>query len=156
MGPKRNFNSKIDSWLERMLEYLPQDNIAYLIIGLNTLFYGAYLMWPKYNMHSYLNHFSFSLYGLNQGYVHNLVTCHFAHQSFFAYAIDSVILFLLTQSVTMMFGPLFATKTVLLSMFLGSFLMYLYHNSQGGMARPYQGSDSILRGIIFALIFANP
>lgn len=24
------------------------------------------------------------------------------------------------------------------------------------MARPYQGNDSILRGIIFALIFANP
>tara|TARA_B110000285_G_C14929777_1_gene516768 strand:- start:248 stop:415 length:168 start_codon:yes stop_codon:yes gene_type:complete len=53
-------------------------------------------------------------------------------------------------------GALFATKTVLLSMFLGSFFLYAYHNSQGGMARPYQGNDAILRGIIFSIIFQNP
>ena len=128
MTPKRNFNSNIDRQLERLLEKIPQGNIAYLIIALNTFFYGLYLFWPKYSMHSYLNNFSFSIYGLNQGYIHNMLTCHFAHQSFLAYAIDSVILFLLCQSVTMMYGPLFTTKTVLLSMFFGSFLLYLYHN----------------------------
>ena len=55
-----------------------------------------------------------------------------------------------------MYGPLFATKTVLLSILLGSFFLYLYHNSQGGMARPWFGNDAILRGIIFAIIFQNP
>ena len=112
-----------------MLEKLPQGNIAYLIVGLNCLFYGAYLFWPKWKMHSYLNNFSFSLYGLNQGYIWNMFTCHFAHQSFFSVLIDSVIIFLLAQSNTQMYGPLFTAKTVLLSMFLGTFLLYAYHNS---------------------------
>jgi membrane associated rhomboid family serine protease len=137
MAPKRGFNSKIDGLIERGLENLPQGNIAYLIVALNTLFYGAYCFWPKYSMHTYLNNFTFSLYGLNKGYIWNIFTCHFAHQSFFSWLIDSVIIFLLCQSVTMMNGPLFAAKTVLLSMFMGSFLLYLYHNSQGGMASPY-------------------
>jgi hypothetical protein len=65
MMPKRSFNSKIDRTLENLLDKLPQGNIAYLVVALNTLFYGAYLMWPKYSMHSYLNNFTFSLYGLN-------------------------------------------------------------------------------------------
>tara|TARA_B110000285_G_C14929777_1_gene516769 strand:- start:416 stop:871 length:456 start_codon:yes stop_codon:yes gene_type:complete len=100
MIPKRNFNSKIDGVLERLIEKLPQGNIGYVIAGLNTAFFGIYLMWPKYSIHNYLNNFSFSMYGLNKGYVHNLLTCHFSHQSFFSYAIDSVILFLLSQSLT--------------------------------------------------------
>jgi len=129
MMPKRGFNSKIDNLLSKALEHLPQGNIAYVIIALNTLFYGAYLMWPKYSMHNYLNNFSFSLYGLKQGYLHNMVTCHFAHDSFISYLIDSIIIFMLCSNVGMMNGPLFATKTVLLSMFMGSFLLYLYHNS---------------------------
>ena len=154
--PKRNFNSKLDGFLERALEKLPQGNVAYLIVALNTLFYGLYLFWPKYSMHTYLNNFSFSLYGLNQGYLHNMVTCHFAHQSAFSWLLDSLIVFLLTQSLTQMYGPLFAAKTVLLSMFLGSFFLFAYHNSQKGMAHPYQGNDAILRGIIFSIIFTNP
>ena len=128
MMPKRSFNSKIDNALENLLSRLPQPNIAYLIVALNTLFYGFYLFWPKWSMHTYLNNFSFSLYGLNQGYIHNLFTCHFAHQSFFSWLLDSVIIFLLSQSLGMMYGPLFAAKTVLLSMFMGSFLLYIYHN----------------------------
>ena len=94
-------------------------------------------MWPKFSIHSYLNNFSFSLYGLNKGYLHNILTCHFAHQSFFSWLIDSAIIFMLANSLTMMNGPLYATKTVLLSMFMGSFFLYAYHNSQGGMARPF-------------------
>ena len=153
MMPKRSFNSKIDNFLETLLEKLPQGNIGWVVAGLNTVCYGTYLMWPKFSIHSYLNNFSFSLYGLNKGYIHNIFTCHFAHQSFFSYLIDTVIVGLLCQSLTTMNGPLFAAKTVLLSMFLGSFFLYAYHNSQGGMARPYQGNDAILRGIIFAIIF---
>jgi membrane associated rhomboid family serine protease len=119
----------MDRLIERGLQNLPQGNIAYLVAFLNTLFYGAYCFWPKYSMHSYLNNFTFSLYGLNKGYFWNIFTCHFAHQSFFSWLIDSVIIVLLCQSVTMMHGALFAAKTVLLSMFMGSFLLYLYHNS---------------------------
>ena len=156
MMPKRGFNSKIDGMLERLIERLPGGNIAVLIAALNTLFYGAYLFWPKWKLHSYYNNFSFSLYGLNQGYLYNMFTCHFAHTSFFSYLIDSVIIYLLSQSAAMMYGPLFVAKTVLLSMFLGSFMLFLYHNSTGGMAKPFQGNDAILRGIIFSIIFQNP
>mmetsp|Transcript_6626 Transcript_6626/g.10654 ORF Transcript_6626/g.10654 Transcript_6626/m.10654 type:complete len:157 (-) Transcript_6626:96-566(-) len=156
MMPKRGFTPKFDSFLERVLERMPFGNFASIIVGLNTLFYLAYLFWPKYSMHSYLNNFSFSTYGLNRGYVHNLFTCHFAHQSMFSFLIDSVIIALLTSSLQMMYGPLFAAKTAILSMFLGSFLLFLYHNSQGGYAKPFQGNDAILRGIIFAIIFKNP
>ena len=79
MIPKRNFNSKIDSLIESGLQNLPQGNIAYLIVALNTLFYAAYCFWPKNSMHTYLNNFTFSLYGLNKGYFWNMFTCHFAH-----------------------------------------------------------------------------
>ena len=137
MMPKRNFNSKIDSMIERFLERLPNGNIGVVVAALNLAFYGAYVFWPKYSMHTYLNNFSFSLYGLNQGYIWNMFTCHFAHQSFFSFLIDSVIIYLLCQSSSMMYGPLFVAKTVLLSMFLGSFLLYMYHNSTGGMSRPF-------------------
>lgn len=153
MTPKRGFNSKIDSWLDRMLEKLPQGNIAYAIVALNTLSYGAYIFWPQYNMHGYLNNFTFSTYGLNRGYIHNLVTCHFSHQSALSYVLDSAIIFMLCQSVVMMNGPLYAAKTVLLSMFMGSMFLFFYHSSQGGNVRPFQGNDAIMRGIIFSIIF---
>ena len=65
MTAKRGFNSKIDAMLERFLDNIPQGNIAYLIAFLNTIFYAAYMFWPKYKIHSYLNNFSFSLYGFN-------------------------------------------------------------------------------------------
>jgi membrane associated rhomboid family serine protease len=156
MAPRRGFNSKFDSFLENLLERMPGGNIAALVVFLNTLFYGAYLMWPKWNIHSYFNHFTFNLYGLNKGYLHSLFTCHFAHQSFFSWLIDSVIIFLLCQSLGMMYGQLFVAKTVVLSMLLGSFFLFAYHNTQGGMVRPFQGNDAILRGIIFSIIFTNP
>jgi len=46
--PKRGFNQKFDRLLENGLSKLPDWNIAYLLIGLNTLLYGMYLMWPKH------------------------------------------------------------------------------------------------------------
>lgn len=156
MMPKRSFNSKIDGFLERMLDNLPQRNIAYLIAGLNTFFYGLYVFWPKYSMHSYLNNFTFNMYGFNQGYVHSLITCHFSHQGFFQYLIDTLLIVLISQSVVMMEGPLFLAKTCLLSMFLGSFMLFFYHVSQQGLARPFQGNDAIWRGIVFSIIFQNP
>jgi len=55
-----------------------------------------------------------------------------------------------------MHGPLFLAKTVLMSLFLGSFFLFAYHNAKRGMAHPYQGNDAILRGIIFSIIFTNP
>ena len=151
--PKRNFNHKFDSFLERALAHLPQGNIAYLIVALNCFFYGLYLFWPKYSMHSYMNNFNFSLYALNKGYLWSMFTCHFAHDGFFGTLIDSVILFLLSGSVAQMNGQLFLAKCVILSMFMGNFLLFAYHNSQGGMVRPFHGNDAILRGVIFALIF---
>jgi len=53
-------------------------------------------------------------------------------------------------------GPLYVAKTIFLSVFMGTLFLFMYHNAMGGMARPFQGNDSLLRGIIFALIFANP
>jgi len=144
MMPKRGFTSKMDSWIEKLLSKLPDGNVGWIIGGLNTLIYGAYLFWPKYNMHSFLNNFSFSLYGLNKGYIHNVLTCHFAHQSFLSYIIDTGIIFMIAQNATMVNGPLFVAKTVILSMFMGSFLLYLQHNSSNGMARPFMGNDAIL------------
>ena len=103
-------------------------------------------------MYSYLNNFTFSRFNLNRGYLHTIFTSHFTHMSFLTYLLDSVILYLFCQNMTMMFGPLFLAKTVLLSMFLGSFLLFLQH-SGGGMVRPFYGNDSILRGLIFTIIF---
>ena len=70
------------------------NNIGVLIVALNTLFYGLYLMWPPYNMFAYMNNFTLSLYGIHKGYLHNMITCHFSHMSFFSYLIDSIIIFL--------------------------------------------------------------
>lgn len=98
-SPRRMFNNKIDDMLEGLITKMPQNNIVALVIALNVLFYGAYFFWPNYSMHSYLNSFTFSLYGLNKGYFYNLLTCHFSHQSFLAFLLDSLILGLLSQSV---------------------------------------------------------
>ena len=123
---KRNFNDKFDRGLEKLLYRLPQGNIGYLIAGLNTLIYGLYLIWPPHNMFSFMNNFTFSLYGLNKGYIHNLVTCHFTHMSFFSYLLDTVIVWMFCQNLGMMFGNVFVAKTVMLSMLFGSMLMFLH------------------------------
>lgn len=56
----------------------------------------------------------------------------------------------------MMFGSLFVAKTVLLSMFMGTFFVFLKETALKGMAPPYMGNDAILRGLIFSLILSNP
>jgi len=105
-------------------------------------------------MYSYLNNFTFSKFNLSRGYIHTFFTSHFAHMSFLTYLLDSVILYLFCQNLIMMYGPVFLAKTVFLSMFLGSFLLFLQHS--GSLARPYYGNDAILRGLIFTIIFQNP
>ena len=124
-APKRGFSS-FDRNLNKLLERLPQGNVGYAVVGLNTLFYGLYLMWPRYNMFSFMNNFTFTLYGLHQGYIHNLVTSHFTHMSFFSYLLDSVIVFLFCQNLGMMFGPAFVAKTVGLSILMGSAFVFAH------------------------------
>ena len=92
------------------------------------------------------------MYGINRGYIHNMLTCHFTHMSFFSYLIDSVILFMFCQNLGMMFGNVFVAKTVILSMLLGSLFMLIHHSSQH-VNRAFHGNDAILRGLIFSLIF---
>lgn len=154
--PKRFFNSKIDNYLENLIEKLPQGNFASIVVALNLLFYSAYVFWPKYSMHSYLNNFSFSMYGFNNGYYHNLLTCHFAHQSLFSCLLDSVLLFMFSGSIIQQNGPLFVAKTLILSLLMGSFYLFLYHNTQKGMIKPFQGNDALWRGIVFSMVFKNP
>ena len=76
--------------------------------------------------------------------------------SFLTYVLDSVILYLFCQNLMMMYGPVFVAKTVLMSMFFGSFLLFLQNNLSAGAYRPYYGNDSIMRGLIFTVIFQNP
>ena len=99
---------------------MPQGNLGIGIAALNTVFYGLYLMWPSYNMYSFMNNFTFSMYGFNRGHFWNLLTCHFTHMGFFNYALDSVIIGLFCQNLSMMFGSLYVARTVLLSILMGS------------------------------------
>ena len=54
-----------------------------------------------------------------------------------------------------MFGSLFVTKTVMLSMLLGSMLVFLQQNISSG-SRPFFGNDAINRGLLFSVMIANP
>ena len=151
--PKRLFNDKIDRQIERFLERIPEGNIGFLLVGLNTLIYGLYLMWPTYNMYSFLNHFTFSPMSLKNGYLHSMLLCHFTNMGFINYAIQSVIVFMLCRNLSMMYGGLYITKTVLLSMALGTGLVFLQQNLSNYLVRPYCGNDAFLRGLIFSVIF---
>lgn len=102
-----------------------------------------------------MNHFMFSGHALQQGYVHSLITNHFCHTGFITYLIDSVIIYLFCQNLTMLYGPLNIAKTVILSMFLGSLAMFLQDRITG-LPEPQEGNTAILRGLIFLLIFNNP
>ena len=135
---------------------IPGGNIGALIVGLNSFCYFMYLMWPRYQMYSYLGNFTFSKFNLNQGRLHTFLTSHFTHMSFLSYLLDSVIIYLFCQNLSMMFGPVFVVKNILLSIFMGNFLLFLQHQSGSGMTRPYYGNDAILRGLIFTIIFQNP
>jgi membrane associated rhomboid family serine protease len=124
---RRNFNEKIDRLLENGISKIPNGNLGYVFVGLNTFFYGLYLMWPRDRMYSFLNNFTFSNYNLSKGRLHTLFTCHFSHMGFFAYAIDSVILYLFCNNLQMMFGSLYTAKLAILGMVCGSLLLMLQH-----------------------------
>jgi membrane associated rhomboid family serine protease len=97
---RRNFSSGgggdsgFDRFLNMLISRLPNGNIAFLIIALNSLFYFFYLSWPRHQMYSYLNNFTFSKFNLMQGRIHTFLTCHFTHMSFLTYVLDSVIMYL--------------------------------------------------------------
>ena len=93
--PKRNFSEGFERNVERLCEKLPMGNIGLAVIAVNCLFYGLYLVWPSYNMFSYMQNFTFSSYGLHKGYIHSLLFCHFAHTSFFSFFMDNLIIGLL-------------------------------------------------------------
>jgi len=54
-----------------------------------------------------------------------------------------------------MYGPVYIAKLTILSIVLGSAMLFLQHSSSN-MQRPYCGNDSILRALIFTVIFQNP
>ena len=122
---KRNFTSGFDRILGKVINKLPNGNVGYALVALNSLFYFIYLIWPRHQMYSFLNNFTFSKFNLSSGYLHTFFTCHFTHMSFLSYLLDTVILYLFTQNLMMMFGSLYVAKVALLSMFLGSFLLFL-------------------------------
>ena len=92
--PKRIFNSNIDRILNNMISKLPNGNVGLLMVFLNSFCYFLYLIWPRNQMYSFLNNFSFSNFNLNRGYLHTMITCHFSHMSFFSFLIDTGILYL--------------------------------------------------------------
>ena len=67
-----------------------------------------------------MNNFTFSMYGLNRGNFWNILTCHFTHMGFFSYLIDSAIIWFFCQNMSMMYGPVYVGRTILLSLLLGS------------------------------------
>ena len=127
--PKRFFNKNFDRNLNKLLDKLPEGNIGYAIAAINTFIYGLYLIWPRHNQFSFMNNFTFSMYGLQKGYVHNLLTCHFTHMHFFSWLLDTGIIFLLCRNLGMMMGNTFVAKTCILSVLCGSGLMFLHHST---------------------------
>ena len=148
-------SSKLDELIEQLVRRLPNGNVGALLVGINTFFYAVYLMWPRDIMHKFLNNFTISNYNLSRGRFHTLIFSHFAHMGFLSYAIDSLILYLFCQNLMFFHGPNYIVKLVLLSMGLGSALLLLQHSSSQ-MNRPWWGNDSIMRGLIFTVIFQNP
>ena len=153
--PRRNFNSRFENLVENIAEKLPMGNIGLVVTALNTFFYGLYLIWPPYNMFSFMNNFTFSSYGLHKGYIHSLLFCHFTHTSFFQYLLDSLFVALLCSPLGMMQGNVFVAKVMVMSLVFGSGLLFLQQALQGG-GRPFCGNDAIFRGLVFTIIFANP
>ena len=155
-APKRNFNQKFERGLQRLLDRLPGGgDIGLTIAGINTLVYGLYNIWPAHNTFAFMNNFTYSTYGFSRGYIWNIFTCHFTNLSFFSFLIDTGICYLLCQNLTMMHGSLYVAKTVLLSMLLGSAFTFLHHTTHN-ITKPFHGNESILRGLIFTIIFSNP
>ena len=125
MAPKRNFSDRFERTVDQITAMMPGGNIGMAVVGLNTLLYGLYCIWPPYNLFSYMNNFTFSSFGLQRGYIWSLFFCHFAHTSFFSYFLDSLIIGLLCQSLGMMHGNVFLAKGMVLSILFGSGLLFV-------------------------------
>jgi len=150
--PKRNFSDGFERMVSRLTDKLPGGNIGLAVVAANCAMYGLYMIWPPYNMFSFMNYFTFSSYGLQKGYIQSLLFCHFTHTSFFSFFMDNLIIGLLCQSLGMMNGNVFLAKVMVLSCVLGSLLLFTQSALQG-FVRPYAGNDAILRGLIFSVIF---
>ena len=66
---KRGFSSGnrgdgFNRFLERLVSMIPGGNVGAVIVGLNSFCYLMYLMWPRNEMYSYLNNFTFSTFNL--------------------------------------------------------------------------------------------
>jgi hypothetical protein len=59
-GSKRNFGSKIDDVLEKMISKLPNYNLGYFLAGMNVSIYFLYLIWPRERIYSFMNNFTFN------------------------------------------------------------------------------------------------
>lgn len=145
-----------DRVLEAIIRRIPGGNVGALMVALNSICYFLYLIWPRYQMYSYLNNFTFSKFNLSHGRLHTFLTCHFTHMSMFTFLLDSVIMYLFCQNVSMMYGSLFVMRTIGLAMLLSSFLLFMQQTSTSGIAKPFYGNDAIMRGLIFTIIFSNP
>lgn len=155
MTPRRYFSDGFERLVERLTERLPQGNIGLAVVAMNTVCYGLYWLCPPHNLYSYMNHFTFSSYGLSRGYFDSLLLCHFSHLNFLSYFLDSLIIGLFGWSLGQTFGNVFLAKGIVLSIVFGSSLLVL-QNSMQGHVRPYAGNDAILRGLLFSLVFSNP
>lgn len=147
--------NQLDNFLEQLISKLPQGNVAFLFLGLNVLFYSWYLLCPKNQMWRWMNNCTVNSYNLQQGRLHTLITSHFSHDSFISFILDSAIIFLFCRNLDMMFGPLYTLKVSLLGILIGSALLMFQHSSSPTQ-RPFKGNDSILRALIFTVIFQNP
>merc|ERR1711957_935743 len=132
------FNKKFDRNLNKLLEKLPDANIGYLIVGLNTFFYLLSWVIPPNQLWRFYQNCMFSSYGLQSGAIWSLLLCHFTHDKLLDYVLKSVIVFMFCQNLSQFNGGLFVQNMVLPS------------NNQG---RAFGGNDAILQGLLFTLIF---
>lgn len=131
----------------------PMNNLGLIIVGLNT---AAYLLSWLQSEFTYAKNFTFSSMAFSRGYFWNIFTCHFGHASFFTYILDSIIVGLFCQNLSMALGPTMIGRIILASLAGGSSILLLQHVMGGSQMRPFCGNDAILRGLIWTLIFTNP
>ena len=153
MVPRRNFNDKIDRLISKAVEAAPMGNLGMLIVGLNTFFFV--LSWLQ-NEFQFAKNFTFSSMAFSRGYFWNIILCHFAHTSTFNYVIDSIIVALFCQNLSMTLGPIMIGRIILLSMAMGSSFLFLQHIMGASRMGNWCGNDAIFRGLVFSLIFSNP
>ena len=145
--------SGIDKYITEFLSFLSRRgwDLPMFLVAMNSIGYLSYLLWmgPKYN---YYKHFSYTNSNISHYHFHTCLTCHFGHDSMLMFIIDSFIIYFLAQNVMRMNGAMFLAQLCLLSMMLGTTFLALKLSSFP-LTRPYLGNDSLIRGLIFAIIF---